>query len=194
MPTHHKILHLLIIQLLQHKVLKPRIPQALRLITQPPRSCNGSHRRIIICKAMDIRYHLLPQCRIEHLINAIKESDNVPLLQLFMQFLLIQPTGNIPTMNKRNNILTFPRLLITGIGTQLQQQRQRMQRQIAHRSLRPNQRQILQQRGFSRTGIAQNDRIFRYPRNPRLCPFLRIAQHFKHTSNRLLHIALAMTL
>ena len=49
---------------------------------------------------MDIRYHLLPQCRIEHLINAIKESDNVPLLQLFMQLLLIQPTDKIATMNK----------------------------------------------------------------------------------------------
>ena len=70
---------------------------------------------------MDIRHHLIPQRRIKHLINPIKKGNDIPTLQLFMQILLIQPTGNIPTMNKRNNILTFPSLLITGIGSQLQQ-------------------------------------------------------------------------
>ena len=72
MPPLQKILNLFIIQILQHIVRKLRLPQSLRLISQPPRSHHHLHRLIAIAKPMNIRHHRLPQLRIKHLIHPIK--------------------------------------------------------------------------------------------------------------------------
>ena len=71
-PALDKIFNLLIFEILQHEMLKSSIPQLLNFITQPPRCRNYPHLGIIIGKAVNIRHHLIPQCWIEYLVDAIE--------------------------------------------------------------------------------------------------------------------------
>ncbi len=156
-PALNKVGNLVIGQVLQHVVLKPRIPKGLRLVAQPAGGRHHLHLGVVIGKAVNIRHHHLPQVGIKHLINAVKQGNGIPRLQHLIQPQLVEAAGNIALVQILHQAAAFVLVAVSGILAQLNQQGQGplgQLLQIAHGLLGPLQGNVLQEGRLTRSRIA----------------------------------------
>ena len=146
MPIGHKLLYLPPIQILKHKMPKPRPLQTLCSIANYPRGNDNSRLGISLTKPMDRLQDIPPLSPLHHLIQAIKHHQNSSLLQNPIQLPLVQIPHPITSLvDKFQKILTLSRDLALDIAPQLNQQRNRS---LCIREVlpRPLHRQIPHQR------------------------------------------------
>ena len=182
MPAPQEHIRLLPIQLLQHERAKSFLPPALVGKADQARTHHDLRCRVSVRKAVDRRAHLLPQLRIEHLIQTIQQHLGAVVPQPPIQRLGIEvPAPAFGTPKIIEEVLHFTISAATGVIPQLDQQRRRAVVVGLAAPLRPGQHQILQQQRFARSWIAQHHQL----------PLRGIRQHLQHRPRRLIQIGAA---